>query len=278
MSGETVDLFKTRDHVADFDNYLLEYTRRSEHTRASHRSRLNICYGEEAGEKLDLFFPAEVRAPCPIHLFVHGGYWRMFSKEDFSFVADTVVAAGGIAAIVDYDLMPAVRLHAIIAQVRRAAEWLVANAAGFGGDAKRFTVSGHSAGAHLCCSLLDTDAPVRPQGAVLLSGIYDLAPLQTSFLKPLVDLTDDEVARFSPVSYSYRPESQIRLMVGEQETMPFHTQADAMLSRFISQGAKASFDVLADTNHMSIVLDLGDASTDVGSALTQMVTSGLLTL
>lgn len=271
MSGEPIDLFKTRDHVADFDRYLLEYAQRSEQTRASLSSRLAVRYGDGTAETLDLFFPTDLKSPAPVHLFIHGGYWRMFSKDDFSFVADTVVAAGGIAAIMDYDLMPSVRMGTIIDQVRCAAAWLVTNAASFGGDAKRLSVSGHSAGAHLACALLETDSPVTPNGALLLSGIYDMAPLQNSFLQPLIGLTDDEARNFSPLTKAYRVGTQVSLLVGEHETLPFHTQADAMRSRFAAHFLATGRADIAGANHMSIALDLGDTATEVGSALAEMV-------
>jgi arylformamidase len=143
------DLFRTRDHVADFDRYLAEYARRSVQSRERHAHQLDVAYGDSPAERLDLFLPPPSTSPRPIHLFIHGGYWRMFSKDDFSFIADTVLAAGGIAAIMDYSLMPGARMDTIVGEVRRAAKWLRTHATEFGGDAKRLTVSGHSAGARL---------------------------------------------------------------------------------------------------------------------------------
>ena len=269
--ADGVDQFRTRDHVADFESYLAEYTSRSERSRARHNTQLNLRYGEGPGEILDLFFPAEMASPCPIHLFIHGGYWRMFSKDDFSFVADTVVASGGIAAIIDYDLMPSVRMETVVAQVRRAATWVVANAASFGGDPDRLTISGHSAGAHLCCALLEENATTQPDCALLLSGIYDLAPLQTSFLQPLIGLTDAEIARFSPLAKAYSRGSQAVLLVGEHETAPFHAQANEMQRTLAAQGVRATLAAIPGKNHMSIVLDLGDGSTEAGQLLSRVI-------
>src|ERR1700733_14616679 len=111
---------------------------------------IEVSYGSDRTETFDLFFPKDVRAPAPVHMFVHGGYWRMFSKRDFSYIADTITAAGAIAAIVDYALMPSVRMAVLVDQTRRAKSWLLANIGAHGGDAQRLTASGHSAGAHLC--------------------------------------------------------------------------------------------------------------------------------
>jgi arylformamidase len=267
------DLFRTRDHVADFDRYVSEYARRSMQSRERHEHRLDVAYGDSPAERLDLFLPQPSARPRPIHLFIHGGYWRMFSKDDFSFIADTVLAAGGIAAIMDYSLMPGVRMQAIVGQVRSAAKWLKTNADSFGGDARRLTVSGHSAGAHLCCTLLEMDSPATPVAALLLSGIYDLAPLQQSFLQPLLGLTDQEVADFSPVTKIYQPATRVTLMVGELETEPFHTQANQLQALMTAHGSTAFLIDAPEQNHMSIVLDMGDAATQVGRALVGMVQS-----
>ncbi len=264
MSG--IDPFRTRDAVPDFDRYVAEYAARSAVTRATRRSQRHISYGDASAEQLDLFFPAVQSGPAPVHLFIHGGYWRAWSKEDFSFIADTVTAAGGIAAIIDYGLLPAVRMETIVQQVRRAAQWLAAHAGSFGGDPTRLTVSGHSAGAHLCCFLLNSQsAPIR--AALLLSGVYDLRPLQSSFLQAEIGLTDDEVARFSPLRAALGTGTPTTILVGQNETAPFHDQA-AALARHLRA---APITVLNAANHMSAVLDLGTPTTEAGRILTRMI-------
>lgn len=260
------DPFRTREAVPDFDRYVAAYAARSAVTRATLRSQRHIPYGDAPAEHLDLFFPASQSGPAPVHLFIHGGYWRAFAKEDFSFIADTVTAAGAIAAIIDYGLMPAVRMETIVSQVRRATQWLAAHAPSFGGDPTRLTISGHSAGAHLCCYLLTPpSAPI--QAALLVSGVYDLKPLQSSFVQPEIGLTDDEVARYSPLSAALATGTPTTIIVGETETAPFHDQAVA-LARHLGTGPVT---ILRGANHMSAVLDLGTATTSGAQALTRMI-------
>lgn len=265
------DLFRTRDFVADFDSYVTRYADLSADTRRRLPNRLDVAFGDGPAERLDLFFPPDRAGPAPLHLFIHGGYWRMFDKADFSFVAGPVVAAGGIAAIVNYSLMPSVRMDAIVRQVRQAARWLADNAASLGGDPGRFTASGHSAGAQLCSLLMTDDAPVRPCGALLVSGIYELSPLQDSFLKTEIALTDDEVARFSPLRLPLTPPESVDIVVGETETAPFHEQAEALDEKFRLLGARSRFRALPGGNHMSAVLDLASAETEAGGLLHRMV-------
>ena len=145
-------------------------------------------YGEDPSQWGELFLP-DVAAPKGVVVVIHGGYWRMFSKDDFSYIADNVTACGAIAAIIDYSFMPAVRFGEIIGQIAEALTWLEANINSLGGDRNRLSISGHSAGAHLASfSFMKGTTTPQIKGALLLSGIYDLKPLQSSFLEPLIGI------------------------------------------------------------------------------------------
>lgn len=272
----TTDLFRTRDHVADFDDKIAAYRDRSAATRARLRT-VTVRTGDAEGEALDLFFPGrdgdadaagELR---PVHLFIHGGYWRMLSKDDFSYVADTVTATGAIAAVLDYALMPSVRLSDIVGQVRRARRWIADNIAAHGGDPARLTVSGHSAGAHLATFLFTEDQPDPVAGALLLGGLYDLRPLQSSFLEPLIGLTDEEVATLSPLDHRHSPATRVRVLWGARETAPFHEQGTAFASHLAGQGNDVVSVALAAADHMSSALDLGSPETEAGRHLVALI-------
>ncbi len=87
------DPFRTRYHVPEFDDIVAEIRRRSAETRAKIPMVADVAYGADRRETLDLFFPEGRRNRLPVHIFIHGGYWRMFSKRDYSCIADTVAAA-----------------------------------------------------------------------------------------------------------------------------------------------------------------------------------------
>lgn len=234
----------------------------------------NIRYGEGPSEGLDLFFPEGDAENLPVHIFIHGGYWRMFSKDDYSLIANSIVKAGAIAVIVDYALMPGVRLATIVDQMRRAKAWVIANVARYGGDPKRLSVSGHSAGAQLASMLFSADqTPSSIRAALLLGGLYDLKPLQKSFLKTEIALTDDEVARFSPVRHDFDPATEVSILVGARETPPFHQQANAFAQRLFKQGSKVSQKIIVTRNHMNSVRDLGDPGSLTGRSLVELIRS-----
>jgi arylformamidase len=206
-------------------------------------------------------------------MFIHGGYWRMFSKGDFSYIAQTITRAGAIAAIVDYALMPAVRMAEIVGQIREAKQWILDNIATCGGDPSRLTVSGHSAGAHLATFLLVQEEPFPPsvKGALLLGGIYDLKPLQASFLQPLIGLTDRDVEEYSPLHRKFWPGISISILHGDRETEPFHQQASAFARHLQEQGCLVSLNQLEHADHMGSVRDLGLPASEAGRYLTEII-------
>lgn len=266
------DPFRTRDHVADFDDIVADIVARSAATRATLPMAGDLAYGEHPAEKLDLFFPPGRGGNLPVHIFIHGGYWRMFSKADYSYIADTVTKAGAIAVIVDYALMPEVRMATIVEQIRSAKQWVLDNIASYGGDPGRISVSGHSAGAHLATFLFEkTPASSQIRAALLLGGLYDLKPLQTSFLQPLIGITDEEAAVFTPMMRQHDPGTAVTIMVGEQETPPFHRQAAEFATRLQAQGLAVSDLRLLEKHHMNSVADLGISEKQAGECLIGLI-------
>lgn len=258
------DPFMIRAHVPRWAESVADYTIASDTTRSANPGRRTVAYGDGADERLDLYGADGPAGDArPVHLFIHGGYWRAFSKDDYAFVADAITAAGAIAAIMDYSLMPAARMETLVAQVRRAANWLQVNAPSFGGDAQRLTASGHSAGAHLasflaCRAAHEADATLPVLNAVLLvSGLYDLEPIAHSFLQPELQFTPDEVARWSPIKATPGRWTSIDLLVGALETAPFHEQARAFEAHLKGAGARTRLVTISGEDHMTIIRELG---------------------
>jgi arylformamidase len=266
------DPFRIRAHVAEFDAIVEDIVAASVRTRATLPMEADIAYGIGGDETLDIFFPAGVREKLPVHMFIHGGYWRMFSKRDYSYVAATVTRAGAIAVIVDYSLMPKVRMNVLVDQVQRATRWVVENISAYGGDPSRLTVSGHSAGAHLATFLFRQQASASLiRSALLLGGIYDLKPMQGSFLAPEIGITDSEVAAFSPISHAYDAECRVIVAVGADETPPFHQQATEFAISLERQGLAVSVKTIYGANHMSSVRDLGLPESASGTLLSALL-------
>lgn len=272
------DLYRIRDFVPDFDAIAAEFAERSRALSARAEMLPDIRYGSRPRESLDVILPAHPKVGAPLHIFVHGGYWRSGEKENYRFVAAPVLAVGGVAALVEYDLMPGARLDVLVGQVRRSVLWLQQHARDFGAEPDRLTVSGHSAGAHLASFLAsigsaETEVPRLPalKGLLLLSGIYDLSGIPDSFLRDEARMTHAEAKAWSPATATQLPCPLRIIGLGKDETLPFHAQAASLQAMLQSGNQAVGILNVPDRNHMSVVLDLGDPESALGSRLAGMV-------
>ena len=272
------DLYRIRDFVPDFDAIAAEFAERSRAISARADVRADLRYGARPREVLDVILPAHPKDGAPLHVFVHGGYWRSGEKENYRFVAAPVLAVGGVAALVEYDLMPDQRLDVLVGQVRRSVLWLQQHARDFGADPARLTVSGHSAGAHLASFLAATgmeerEMPALPvlKGLFLLSGIYDLTGIPGSFLRDEARMTPAEAAAWSPLTASQHPCPMRVIAVGADETAPFHDQAARLHAMLRTREHSARILNIRNRNHMSVVLDLGDPEAALGKSIADMI-------
>ena len=272
-----IDPFDIPRLVPDFEAVKSGNLAASAASRARLQARFDRAYGAGARHRLDLFFPEGGTGPLPIHMFIHGGYWYLNDKEMFAFPAETIVASGAIAAIVEYTLIPNVRMAQLVDEVRQAARWLIEHAASFGGDPNAFSASGHSAGGHLA-SYLAARAPHEAAGPgvdvkalLLVSGLYDLGPISTSYLQPSLGLTEEEVARFSPVGAAQQPGPRVKLTVGQNETEPFHRQAEELCLAAGRRGLSYERITLPELDHMTIVRDMGRPETRMGGLLRETI-------
>ncbi|MDH2401249.1 alpha/beta hydrolase [Bradyrhizobium sp. SSUT18] len=172
---------------------IAERNEASARLRDALKSHLDLPYGERANNKIDLYPAARPDAPCLV--FLHGGYWQRNSRELFAMLAEGVAAHGWSVAIPGYSLAPEVSLTDIVAEISRALDWLAAHGASHG-VAGPVVLSGWSAGAHLVAMALDHP---RVLAGLAISGVYDLAPIRDTGLNKALKLTDEEIARLSPL-------------------------------------------------------------------------------
>ena len=147
------------DAVADAARFPPRYAAQAQAFRESlgPRFRAGIAYGEAARERFDLALPEGT--PKGLAMFIHGGYWRRFSKDDFSHMAASAVEHGWAVAVPSYTLCPEGTVPGITRQMRAA---LIRAAEEIPGPIR---IAGHSAGGHLATRLACTDVDL-PEDAV----------------------------------------------------------------------------------------------------------------
>ena len=260
--------YNCRAMVLEHPRHIEGWARDSEAVRTARPdARLDLAYGPGERERLD-FFPAQPGAP--LHLFIHGGYWRALDKANFSYPSAAFASVGVAYAAINYPLAPRASVDVIVASVRRALAWLIAHAGELGVDPAGISLSGHSAGGHLTAMALADPALPRGavRGAVPISGLYDLEPIRLSYLNGELGLDAAAARRNSPIHAAPSVRCPVLLAVGGHESPEFHRQQESFADAWREQGAGMETVISGGDDHFSIVGHLGDP----GSALFRAVT------
>lgn len=218
--------------------------------RAAHPERLDIPYGPGARQKLDLFSGA---AGAPTLVFLHGGYWQRNSREAFAHYAAGLRAHGWSVALPGYALAPEARLADIVAEVGAALDLLARDGAALGVTGP-IVLSGWSAGAQL--AVMQLDHPAVTAG-LAISGVYELAPIRDTFLNTALQLSDDEIATFSPLRLAPSPKP-LAIAYGTAEVPALVHDSRALAARRAAAGAPGALLPVAGANHFSILDELRD--------------------
>jgi arylformamidase len=171
--------YNNRGRVPEHADHSQRWQKESARVRAEFSCRTDIAYGDGPSETVDIFQARDgdgevISSGAPVNVFFHGGYWFACDKQDFSFIARSLVPAGAALVMVNYGLIPTVSMDHLIDQCRRALAWVHANAHTFGGDAGNLHLSGHSAGGQLVAMMMaDPEAPAIGS-ATSLSGVFEL--------------------------------------------------------------------------------------------------------
>ena len=249
--------FNPRRAVPNVDEHAARTQLLSQQARQRHEGIYNLRYGPGPLATLDVFKAAQDHAPVPV--FLHGGYWRGRDKSDFSYLADALLPHGITTVVMNYDLCPHVELPAIVDQVAQGLAWVHDHAAEWGADPKRYSASGHSAGAHLIAAVLArhdqaVSVPMgMPSSAVLISGVYELEPVLSISVNAEIRLRPDQVAAMSPMRHPPCKPVRLAVAVGGAETQGFVEQSKRFAATCAAQGADARFIAYEACDHYTVM-------------------------
>ena len=221
----------------------------------------DVSYGSGPDETLDLF-PIAGKPRAPLLVFIHGGYWRALNSQDSVFMAQQLTAQGVAVAAINYTLAPKAKLSHIVGQCQRALTWLLNDATPLGISPDRAVLAGSSAGAHLAAMLLAPEwqaagglLPASLKGGVLLSGLYDLEPVQRCIPNNWLKMSVEEAMALSPMNHLPDPQIPLYVAVAESDTDEFKRQSKDYAATCLAQGNSVSWHEAAQRNHFNIVLD-----------------------
>ena len=256
--------------VPDISGYLADWAAESERERDTLECRLSVPYSDGPAETLDIF-PAENGADgTPVMLFIHGGAWKALSKNSFSYPAGRFAAAGAAWVAVDFSLLPDVSLDEQVDQNRAALAWLWRNARSFGGDPDRLYICGHSSGAHVGGTLVQSGWRNRAglpedviKGAVLVSGMYDLEPVRLSARNSYVHLDEVAARRLSPIHNIPDRMPKLALFWGSGELDEFRRQSRAFAEALWARGHRAEAAEIGGANHFDMAAGFADSRSPI---------------
>ena len=253
--------------VANAEQAIARYVARSEAVRRSLVQRRTVAYGSSADEVLDIF-PTDA-ADAPTLIFIHGGAWRNFTKDDYSFVAEALVPDGIHVVVINFSKLPNKRLPDVIMQARQAVAWVWHHAREFGGAPDRLYLCGHSSGAHMSAMVLLTDwsALGLPQdtikGATLISGSYDLRPILLSARASYIKLSAAEEDDLSPIRHVNRVPCPVLLPHAEHDTDEFQRHTREFSAALKNAGKPTDLLRLPGTNHFEIIEQLAQSTSSL---------------
>jgi acetyl esterase/lipase len=221
------------------------------------RAECDIAYGSQPRQTLDLFLP-EAR-PQGVLVFVHGGYWHLFGKSDWSHLAAGPLARGFAVAMPGYTLAPAARISDMTVEIAHACWFVGTRVPG------PMVVTGHSAGGHLAARMGCADVAVPVERVVPISPLAELGPLMATEMNRTLGIDAAVAAAESPARQPLRDGVSAHVWVGAGERPAFLWQA-----RVLAEEWACPWTAEPGRHHFDVIEGLEDPD----SPLCRVVTGG----
>jgi acetyl esterase/lipase len=233
---------------------------------------LTFGKGGKKDLQLDLARPVGVKGPVPCIVCVHGGGWRIGSRQDLSkpnkdfgnkSLIEAIAARGYVAVTVSYRLSEEDKFPAAVEDVKCAVRWLRANAKKLGIDPDRIGAVGFSAGGHLVCMLGacrkddglegsggSADQSSRVQAVCSFFGPTDFTTknwnedVEKTFLEPFLGATYEQdkaiYKKASPITYVTKGAPPFLFIHGTKDPLVGIDQSEKMQQKLQTVGAEAT--------------------------------------
>ena len=256
------------------DRYAAKALSLSRAVAENSRCVLDVAYGADPLQKLDLYLPDRLDVPCPVIVFLHGGGWTHGFKEWMGFMAPPIVAWPAVFISVAYRLAPDHRYPAQLDDTLSALAWIQRNIREYGGDPNAIAVGGHSAGGHLA-SLAALRTDLHAGHGIPLDAIKACLPVSSTFdfrfekvapgsgeenILTRFLATPEQAYEASPIAYAATSTVPFLISHGTDDLERVRTTAPPMVAALKQSGALVDYLLLEGRDHFSV--SLGAAQPD----------------
>jgi acetyl esterase/lipase len=109
-SAQDWTTYYTVVHAKDFELDWGKFYRMAEAktmaVRKELRHELDVPYGKDPKQRMDLYFPTAKTASAPVLLFLHGGGFREGDRKQYGYVGEPFAKHGIITVVASYRLTP----------------------------------------------------------------------------------------------------------------------------------------------------------------------------
>lgn len=242
----------------------------------------DLVYASAGGSDLllDLYLPDTAPRPHPVIVWVHGGEFRVGSKDDGQAAGAVSMVSSGYAVVAfNYRLSGQAVFPAQVHDCKAAVRWVRANATRFGLDRDRIAAWGASAGGNLA-AMLGTSDGVRvlegsggnAQQASNVHAVVDFygptdflqmdahtpdgtmnhdAPdsPESEYIGAPIQESKAQVARANPISYVKAGAPPFLILHGDADLLvPVH-QSELLYLALRSAGVDVTFHKIAGAGH-----------------------------
>lgn len=205
---------------------------------------LDVAYGDDYWQKLDIYLPCEKGLRnLPVLCFLHGGAWVNGFKEWMGYMAPVLVDLPAIFVSASYRHAPDAKFPKQAEDCAAAMAWVWRHIEEYGGDANRLFIGGHSAGGHLAALVTLCPGFRRAQGlpddvvkgCFPVSAAFDMRgrpgedPVRRGKILALLESDADRIAA-SPIAHTEGNRTPFLVTWGTEDFPELIRQAQDMVT------------------------------------------------
>lgn len=256
------------------------YTKAEQLTAATRKEfphELNLSYGSDPKQRLDVYLPKRKPSGAPVLIFLHGGGNREGDRAQYGYVAEPFAKHGIVTVVSSYRLQPEFAWPAQRDDAQAVVAWVYHNIKSRGGDPNRIYLAGHSAGSQQAAVLSYRDGWRRALSLPndVIKGSVLISSLATG---PNEGVTDPTLRAELDVLNGITSPPRVNVMaIGGVELegdvgAERRKKAEQLAANVRAKGSAVDLIVPAGLDHATVVLSLGDASSELFKSVLSMIT------